>query len=607
MGSSSRPATDIASAPSGSDVLSVPFEGDSSCAAESPPRKRQRTMEEGGETRAVSTEDENTSSLHEMPLDVLFEILNYLDPISLLHLSRTSHALRNTLMSRSSIRVWKNSYATTDHGLPPVPEDMTIPEFLTFIVDKNCDYCRQDQPTYDNFIRIWTIGLRCCRRCLHDSPHIMCEEKLREIKIIRDVHRWFGKDYKLSSLFPSFRCNSYTFHPSYRAYPRVGIEDLAAQFEQANKRKLVAAKKAWLTESAAEFKKVLEHAGICEAWEEQQRQKRRAEVDRIKAERLAEIYDRLKALDRYDELKKTYYSEREFKELAFVSKVQPLTEEEWEQNRDQIVQFVDELKVKRLANERRRTLEDRYRLLSQVYTAFLDGKSRRDRGFFPSVCDICSYEEVTTFIEAMPVEQELPKEDIHTLIDKLAQSKFPAWRAAREDELVGMLNARDKERERPATKADFNLATSVFIRYYSSPVWYPEVLSERHDPRSVVYNVQAWSAEAVTAPVDHLHIAKQLIQLAGLDPETATPADMDARDIWFARAKDLRKRKEGLFVMNWRGALANRERNKDCKLAVISDADKALARTRYKQYGELPGLTKKGTLRKRGAPRGFFN
>lgn len=42
-------------------------------------------------------------------------------------------------MSRSSLWLWKNSYANTEHGLPPMPDDLTIPKFVGFVIDEVCD------------------------------------------------------------------------------------------------------------------------------------------------------------------------------------------------------------------------------------------------------------------------------------------------------------------------------------------------------------------------------------------------------------------------------------------------------------------------------------
>ena len=67
------------------------------------------------------------------------QILTHVDPMSLRHVSRTSQALRDTLTGSRSNRIWRASYANTDHGLPSVPNDMTVPQFLSFLVDRVCD------------------------------------------------------------------------------------------------------------------------------------------------------------------------------------------------------------------------------------------------------------------------------------------------------------------------------------------------------------------------------------------------------------------------------------------------------------------------------------
>ena len=117
---------------------------------------------------ASPSERESISLLQQLPLDILFEvssapssfaagltttlsspfahmtsqILGYLDLFSIFYLSRTSKAFRNTLMSRSTRGLWKKSYAATAHELPPIPEDVSIPQFVSFIVDNVCDVRR---------------------------------------------------------------------------------------------------------------------------------------------------------------------------------------------------------------------------------------------------------------------------------------------------------------------------------------------------------------------------------------------------------------------------------------------------------------------------------
>ena len=53
------------------------------------------------------------------------QILARVDPLSLRRLSRTSRAPRGTLTGPSLDWIWRASYASTDHGQPPAPEDIS--------------------------------------------------------------------------------------------------------------------------------------------------------------------------------------------------------------------------------------------------------------------------------------------------------------------------------------------------------------------------------------------------------------------------------------------------------------------------------------------------
>ncbi|KAL1657968.1 hypothetical protein GGF50DRAFT_121305 [Schizophyllum commune] len=108
-------------------------------AIQPPPRKRLRTEDDGGKVSSASNLHAPASALMNLPLDVLLEILSHVDPMSLRHVSRTSQALRDTLAGPKSNWIWRASYANTDHGLPSVPNDMTVPQFLSFLVDRVCD------------------------------------------------------------------------------------------------------------------------------------------------------------------------------------------------------------------------------------------------------------------------------------------------------------------------------------------------------------------------------------------------------------------------------------------------------------------------------------
>lgn len=197
------------------------------------------------------------------------------------------------------------------------------------------------------------------------------------------------------------------------------------------------------------------------------------------------------------------------------------------------------------AEKRRQILEGRYFAFKKAYYQFLNLKSRREQRMLPSICTLANWEEVVDVIEGTSLEQDLSENDMCAFVDGLAQTRFSEWRADFEAELVAKLNAADPECEHPATVADLELATSVFsLRDSAWPVWYPELLSwspwawGMHRLETSYYAVRQcppWSAHDVQVDGWRRRLASRLVSMAGLDPATATNANMAVRGVWFAR------------------------------------------------------------------------
>ncbi|KAG5642398.1 hypothetical protein DXG03_002830 [Asterophora parasitica] len=78
-------------------------------------------------------------SMNDMPFDILCEIFAHLSLVDILHLSRTSKALRNFLMHRSASHIWKNARSQID-GLPDCPNDLSEPHYANLIYSPTCHY-----------------------------------------------------------------------------------------------------------------------------------------------------------------------------------------------------------------------------------------------------------------------------------------------------------------------------------------------------------------------------------------------------------------------------------------------------------------------------------
>jgi len=111
-------------------------------------------------------------ALVEMPLDILFEVCNTcrfvfftrtgrlfnplpqifgcLEPLDLLHLSRTSKALRALLMNRSSLSVWKLAFSNVPYPAPPYcPRDLNEPQYAVLVFGKTCHVSHRTTSSLD--------------------------------------------------------------------------------------------------------------------------------------------------------------------------------------------------------------------------------------------------------------------------------------------------------------------------------------------------------------------------------------------------------------------------------------------------------------------------
>ncbi|KAL1677708.1 hypothetical protein EV122DRAFT_213473 [Schizophyllum commune] len=513
---------------------------------EPPPRKRLRTEDDGGKVSSASNLHAPASALLNLPLDVLLEILSHVDPMSLRHVSRTSQALRDTLTGPRSDWIWRASYANTDHGLPSVPNDMAVPQFLSFLVDRVCDFC-QECPSPGNYIkRIWAARIKCCNRRSWRSENMVHEIDMDIFPIVREIKTILGPEYPLHKVFPS---SEYHCQPCYREYPRALVECLAAEFSQ------VADKKAWLIKREKEHENVLEHAGTCSRWDLKQLWKRQAMTKEVREERVREITKRMRRLEMGCEESAAikdeqawqlrhgsatrYFCVREGDHGHYsipdgiydlIHKCEPLADDDWLSIQAWLLHAAKQL-------QRRMTLQARYRALREAYAKSSCHSECDECCMHPSMGDLVTFKEVTDLIEGTSVDQHLTADDMHALIDKLSPARFDAWLASCQSALVDMLNAADSHRARPATTADLHLATSV-INMGCTVYWYPHVLRKRtgfsywsdaatdpDDPQWIVRE-RAWSAKAVSIEPDRIRLATRLVTLAGLDPMAATIEDV---------------------------------------------------------------------------------
>ncbi|KAL1727700.1 hypothetical protein EV714DRAFT_253583 [Schizophyllum commune] len=412
---------------------------------------------------------------------------------------------------------------------------------------------------------------------MYDSKHILVETHLSGRALADDFYCYFERE-RLDELLPGF--SEYDSEYSRRRFPRAIVEALGAEYHRDNDGKPDQEKRTWLERKMDEGKEIRKHAKLCENWEKQQAEM----AERMREERREDILALLRQAG-YAEEVKDWGEWQSFRMNTFVNRAQPLMKKEWRTEGGALITLAEQTRAKRLEKARRSILKTRYRTVEQVYKNYLRGKSAEEQTLLPGIGDVVTFEEAKELIERTPVERKVTPDALRTLIDDLEKTPIPAWRASCETALVDLLNAADTTRARPATTADLNLATSVFVDKDTGRIlWYPEVLDYRgsladlelDEPQALVRQC-AWSAGQFCVEIDLVRKAERLVKLAGLDPKMATPENMDERDAWFARAGDMVKRKDGLCVMMWREAMDDDEEDLDT-LVLVSDGPTALAR-----------------------------
>ncbi|KAL1685409.1 hypothetical protein GGG16DRAFT_129428 [Schizophyllum commune] len=213
------------------------------------------------------------SAFFDLPLEILHEILSHTHPIDLLQISRATKTLRRTLMSRSSIWIWKKSYAAHP-DLPAVPEDMNIPQFMSLAVDRWCHSCHGKRAD----AICWTARMRSCRKCLQNTKHWFRREQMRSkpaLRIIGESNLIFQSI--MMSLFPYVRITVPSRPSGQIYYLASSVRDFLEKFDRDDVAHMTAAQRdQWLTPTYGEMERLAEHARECEQW-----------VQRLKSEREA--------------------------------------------------------------------------------------------------------------------------------------------------------------------------------------------------------------------------------------------------------------------------------------------------------------------------------
>lgn len=266
--------------------------------------------------------------------------------------------------------------------------------------------------------------------------------------------------------------------------------------------------------------------------------------------------------------------------------------------REDVLNFMQEVKEARLKREFKQRLEGRFDALKMTLNTLANRPEARTCGIlYSDIAFIPEIREVMCAPESVLVDEESFRA-VHETFGDMVE----AWKRNAVDELRKLVNKRRKPRktkakgkgkkkvaEAEAVVDPLELATTLFScenHCGTTPLFYPGILAHRcfrmpHMPFSDVYcnfirehyecssgGRQWWPStgvgkytvrdDLVVNPRAVPKYAKQIITLCGRDPKTATASELDDLDVRLVLVKE-----DGKHVVTWREAVGL-EPTSDC-------------------------------------------
>ncbi|CAL1694456.1 unnamed protein product [Somion occarium] len=487
--------------------------------------------------------------LPHMPLDIVFEVFSYMQPMDLLNLARTNRPFRDLLMSRTSAQFWKAARRNVD-GLPDCPPDLNEPAYANLCFDAHCHNCMKTN--IQNVI--WEFRTRYCSDCrkfMTAPQYSLIENNLDDpfdpLHIVVNLN-----------INPKDEDD-----PVNRRVHSVDIDSFYEEFDRLPSDQ----KGALIQREDAENEQIVQHANLCYAWTEQWKASRAQEKEDAKNKRVVAIINKLIELGYTEEL--TYMSDPAIFEenpllgLSAVRRPGPLTERSWQSIRKTVIELMDfyrgQLEVHEAGEYYRHRVEAVYNALAQFWTEY--------RLICPKLRDFVSTTQGRKMVEA---------EHIAITVEGL-RPHLPAIVDEWKEDLVLQLNQLIRE-QWSSLPQYVNLTTLAVCSYFycmpcysKRPIPFPQVLvheclSSRppnlDEPDEDLYEAgmdkmlsyTKWTPRCLKSCVGHLH---DIISACGQESTKVTPEEMDRLDIRLFCQKCSSMEPNVRKVFSWREAVSH--------------------------------------------------
>ncbi|KAI0665522.1 hypothetical protein C8Q78DRAFT_555970 [Trametes maxima] len=509
------------------------------------------------------------SELPTMPVDILFEIFSHLTSRDLLMLSRTTKAFRALLHDRRSMTVWMAARHGTP-GAPDCPDDVSEPFWANLVFgETKCEHCDR------NARRIF-FELRCrlCVPCVKEAclnpagvkkqfPRLGTKVLDSVPYVILPVNGSFNaKQYRLKSEVQSIAAELQRLLDNVTK----GVDGAADALEAFSQARIEHVKS--LLEYAQKCRKTLANAIV----------QRSVDAHTFKEQRLMQVCARFEQLG---------YDQADVRAVIKVSVMSPslLTERAWKVIQDAYEELVVEAREARLEQVHKEIREARRARIGQVYWDYRRGLRPLEHESAPPSQLVYAFSESLALVNRDPALKEPTDAEYDAL-----KASFPLL-IARHTSFINTQLLALREKDPPqgvtyivdmppelgpnadATALDLAIFVTLCWTHIQPPFAFRVLLTcpaavsfGRREALMHLVHGQLAGPEALVAAVpdtSDLYFMRQasvaaraLALLAGLDPATATPDDMDTVDARFVcetcRKQGYSGADKGQWVMNWR-------------------------------------------------------
>ncbi|KAF9014653.1 hypothetical protein BDZ89DRAFT_1076413 [Hymenopellis radicata] len=497
-----------------------------------------------GKLRQLSTE---------IPLDVLFEIFSYLEPLDLLRMSRTTKRLRTLFMSKETTFVWERARLGMA-DLPPMIDGFSEPQYANLLFDSHCHNCLKTPIKYIQ----WQIRMRLCKECLEKGTIMATMDQLRPHGFTASF-----KSHQLLAITPYFGHSQKTVLIS--CYDVSTYERLVEESRALHHRSLQF--RVWLAKKEKEHKAFVKSCEEYQNWVTSRTETRAAELDSLRRRRLKSIITGLKE-DRWDEELELRSTMEMLQGHALVK--QPRIEVRlflslWETIKPTLTELMSNLRADRKIQG---AISERTRILERLGNTFFAAWPETPHN--PPASSLCLYRPFFDIIKNTPPDEDATSKLKEALDSETVSSICVDWREEQEQCLTAML------RSKKGRSADLSLVVNAFTCVKCCQTKGPILHYPHFSSHPCFYST---SPRINTLKRDVYSRCQSFVRMCGLDPDTATTEDMDAADVFFrcescyARTWQPIAGMKPVRLMRWRTAMHHSEWHSIRKVTCVDDAE----------------------------------